>query len=178
MYSKKVPFFIFFYSEKIELLWGMSYWFSRVLGFVVVASLLTSCYVQHPRYSKMDQVLLLNPGQTMDTVSKILGTKPYDLVSKKDSGETVYLYKYRREEVKRIPVFMRRNKGIPAEGEFRDLYITFDIDGKVVEIETREEGRETVVDKKKIDPNSILQAVTTIITVTLPAVMVFLSLGR
>ena len=136
---------------------------------------LTSCYVQQPKHSSIKQVVQLSIGIDKDSVNAILGCQPHDLISKDTTGSTVVLYKYRVKEIKRMPLLMKKNKGIVVDGKWKDLIVTFSKSGKVTSYNTLPEELVTDYKKKKVDPNKIIQAITTAVTVLLPAVLVYLS---
>lgn len=143
--------------------------------FVVVLCLfLSSCYVRHPRFSSIDEVLLIKPGMTQTEVDSIMQTTgPYDIETMSITGEVTYIYKYRVSDIKRLPLLMKRNKGLKTDGRLKDMLITYGPEGIVHHIETREEPEKSITEKKKIDPNTVIQAITTAITVTIPALLFY-----
>ncbi|MGB0881494.1 MAG: hypothetical protein ACPGSO_00975 [Vicingaceae bacterium] len=149
-----------------------TYFFSL---FIVIATLFSSCYVQQPKHSSIEKVVNLTIGINQDSVNSILGCPPHDLIAKDTSGTSVVLYKYRVKEVKRMPLLMRKNKGVKVDGKWKDLVVTFSNEGKVVSYETLPEELVTDYKKKSIDPNKLIQSITTAITVLLPAVLVYFS---
>jgi len=145
------------------------------LAVIFIGMFLSSCYVRHPRYSMVKEVMNVQIGMSFDSVNAVLGQEPYDVLSVNNSGETVYIYKYRVQDIKRIPILMKRNKGVETAGRFRDLQITYSEGGKVLSYKTNDETKESKVEKKKIDPNVIINSVLTAITITIPAILVYLS---
>ena len=141
--------------------------------FVVIAVFFSSCYVQQPKHSSIEQVVNLTIGIDQDSVNAVLGCPPHDLIAKDTSGTSVVLYKYRVKEIKRMPLLMRKNKGVKVDGKWKDLVVTFSNAGKVVSYETLPEELVTDYKKKSIDPNKLIQSITTAITVLLPAVLVY-----
>lgn len=131
---------------------------------------LSSCIVQAPAYTKVEQVLSLKPGMTKEEVSAVLGIPPYDLKSVNEKGETVLIYKYRVTDRKTVPFLMKSSNGVKARGKWVDLFITYGPDGKATSIESCSECEETKPVEKKIDINALL----TVITVTIPAILVYL----
>ncbi|MDG1477092.1 MAG: hypothetical protein P8Q14_08100 [Vicingaceae bacterium] len=70
---------------------------------------------------------------------------------------------------------MRKNKGVIVDGKWKDLVVTFSNTGKVTSYETLPEELVTDYEKKSIDPNKLIQSITTALTVILPAVLVYFS---
>jgi len=60
----------------------------------------------------LDKVVKLETGIKKDSVNSILGCEPYDFVSFDTSGTMVMLYKYRVKEIRRIPLLMKKTKGM------------------------------------------------------------------
>ncbi len=139
--------------------------------------IIQSCVVQHPRYAKSEDVMKVTTGMSVDSVNAVLGMGPNDLVSVDTSGTKVLLYKYRVTEVKRVTPGMRRNKGVEVEGHFKELLLTTNRAEEVVYVETREEAKDSQYKSEKVDPNVLLSSITTFFSVTLPALMVYFSLG-
>lgn len=104
-----------------------------------------------------------------------LGIDPHYLKKKEVSGNTIYAFPYRLCEIKRIPIFMKRNTGIEVEGDFVDLLVTVDQNDQVIALETCTNCHMKDTKTAVIDFNSLIRGVTTMITVTLPALLVFLS---
>ena len=135
-------------------------------------SVFTSCIVIAPKYSRVEQVLTLKQGMTKDSVSKILGIPPYNLVSMNDTGETVLLYKYRVTNRQMVPFFLKPTNGRAVRGKYVNLLVTYNAEGKLIALESCVDCDETIIEEKKIDKDKIV----TLITVTLPAVMIYLGL--
>lgn len=108
-------------------------------------------------------------------VTEIMAMPPYDLVSKDTLGNTAYIYKYRVEDVKRIPILMKKTKGIAAEGAFRDLKLTFNDQNTLVDIQGAYEEQPSEYKREKVDVNRLIASVTTIVTVTIPAIMLYIT---
>lgn len=144
----------------------------RYLLFICIACSLCSCIVQAPKYTKIEQVLMLKPGMTRDEVTAALGIPPYDMRSMNEKGETVLIYKYRVTDRKTIPLFMKPSNGVKTTGKWVDLFVTFSWEGKLTKLESCSGCEETKLTEKKIDINTIV----TFITVTIPAVLVYLGL--
>ena len=85
---------------------------------------------------------------------------------------------YRTSELKRIPIIMRRNTGFEMEGDFVDQLVTLNQENTVVNLETVESSADKDQNTTGIDFNSLIKGIATMITVTLPAFLVFLSSGN
>ncbi|CAG5082097.1 hypothetical protein [Parvicella tangerina] len=137
--------------------------------------MLTGCYVQHPRYVTFETVQTIELGMSYAEVNATMTMPPNDIVSKDTLGYATYIYKYRVEDVKRIPILMRKNKGIPTEGGFRDLQLTFDQEEMLVDIKGAYEEQPSEYKREKVNVNGLIASITTIITVTIPAVMLYIT---
>lgn len=146
-----------------------------VIVVLVLALVFTGCYVRHPRYSSVHAVMKIQPGMQLNVVDSILGTGAYDIVSFGKDGTRKLLYKYRLEDIKRIPVIMKKTKGVPTEGHYMDLVLTINPNNMVTSVETSPERVRSKHEKTKIDTNALLSSLTMLITVTIPSVLVFLS---
>lgn len=143
----------------------------RLFIFVAICGF-SSCIVQAPKYTRIEQVLTLKPGMTKDEVTAALGIPPYDIRSMNDKGETMLIYKYRVTDRKTIPLLMKPANGVRATGKWVDLFVTFSWDGKLTKLESCSGCEETKPTEKRIDINTVV----TFITVTVPAVLVYLGL--
>lgn len=137
--------------------------------------LLSSCYVQHPRYVSLETAKSVELGMSYAEVTNLMSMPPYDLVSKDTLGYTSYIYKYRVKDVKRIPIIMKKHKGIATEGPFRDLKLTFDKHDELVDIQGGYEEQTSEYKREKVDINALIVSVTTIVTVTIPAIMLYIA---
>ena len=134
-------------------------------------SLFCSCIVRAPKYTGIAEVLQLKTGMTKDEVSKTLGIPPYDIKSTTDK-ETIYIYKYRTADRKTFPFLMNKTNGVKAKGKWVDLFVSFDVEGKVTAITSCSDCEDTKVTEKKTDINSIIM----LITISIPAVLVYIGL--
>lgn len=142
-----------------------------ILFLAVVAASLTSCIVQAPKYAPVENVIQLKLGMNEDQVREVLRIPPYDIKSRDSSGY-VYIYKYRVTERNTIPLFMKPTNGVKARGKWVDVFITFSPEGEVMAINSCSECGETEIKERKVDINALI----TIITLTLPTVLVYLGL--
>ena len=144
----------------------------RFFIFVFILTGFTSCIVRAPQYSRVEKVLTLKQGMTKEEVSTVLGIQPYNIVSMNDTGETVLLYKYRVTNRSIVPFFLNETNGHKVRGKYVNLLVTYNKDGKVKSMETCVDCDETIIEEKRVDPDKII----TLITVTLPAIMIYLGL--
>jgi hypothetical protein len=133
---------------------------------------LHSCIVERPPYSKVEKVLTLKLGMSMDTISKILDIPPYDLRSLDDSsGQTVLVYKYRVTDRRTLPFFVKPRNGMRVSGKYRDLAVTYDKDGKATHFESSDTDV-TEKETKIVDINKVIN----LIAVIAPAVLIYLGI--
>lgn len=123
----------------------------------------------------VDKVMAVQTGMTKDTIDSIFGVSPYNLLAYDSTGVVTYTYVYRTRHVKRFPIVMSRKSGLPAEGEFIDLNVTYDTAGVAIHIESCPDCPRDYLTQTDINPTEIIASITTIITVTVPALLVFLS---
>jgi hypothetical protein len=141
-------------------------------SFFMLVCFFASCIVQAPKYTKVEQVLMLKPGMSRDEVTTTLGIPPYDMRSMNDKGETVLIYKYRVTDRKTVPLFMKAANGVKTTGKWVDLFVTFSGEGMLTKIESCSGCEETKTTERKLDINSLI----TFFSVTAPAVLVYLGL--
>lgn len=147
----------------------------HLLAIAVVTYLATSCLVQHPEYSGYDRAMSVDIGMTLDAVKDSLGIEPHYMKKKDESGQTIYAFPYRLCEIKRLPLFMKRNTGVEVEGDFVDLLVTVNENGVVTALETCTNCRLKDEKTTVVDFDGLIRGFTTMLTVTLPALLVFLS---
>lgn len=130
--------------------------------------LLPSCIVQAPKYATVEQVFELKIGMNKEEVAKTLGITPYDIKTMSDT-QVVYIYKYRTTDRKTMPFLLKKTNGKKTEGKYVDLQVTFNKFGRVKYYESVPEP-EVPKEKNSIDINSLF----TLLTVTVPALLVYL----
>ncbi len=151
-------------------------WFVGGLTLVTLV-FFQSCVLQYPPYAKQADVLALNVGVPLDSVNTVLQMEPNDVVSI-DSVSTVFLYKYRTEEIKTVKPGLKRNRGLKVDGVFKECLVKVDTSNIVQNIETRDEAVSTEMKKKKIRPTEVINTVTTFLSVTVPAVLVYFTVNE
>lgn len=139
---------------------------------MLLALIVTSCIIQAPKYTGIQEVFTLKPGMHRDTVSKVLGIEPYDIKLITDSI-TEIIYKYRTTDRKTIPFFMNKTNGIKAKGKWGNLLITYDASDTVLKIEACPSCGKTFISEKKFDYTPII---TTISSISLPAILIYLGI--
>lgn len=70
---------------------------------VAVALLFSSCAsfqstVKAPKFTSVDRLYQIKPGNSYDMVTQTLGCDPYNLLSNQQDGYAIYLYKYKKVE--------------------------------------------------------------------------------
>lgn len=131
-----------------------------------------SCTVKHPRYTTPDAVDSIHIGMTFEAVEDSLGIPYYYIRNKDSTGYTVYAFKYRLKEIRRIPIVMNRNNGFEREGDFVDLFVLVDPNGIVKEISTCTNCTEKEIKTTVVSFDGLIRGITTVITVTLPALII------
>lgn len=141
----------------------------RLLPVLLLVIFCSSCIVQAPKYTHVEQVLELKPGMSQEEVSQKLGIPPYDIRYKNDSLQ-VLVYKYRVTDRKTVPLFKKETNGMKVSGAYVDLLVKYDAAGKMVSFETCSKCSETNEKTTVVDFDKLI----TLITVTLPALLVYL----
>ncbi len=131
----------------------------------------SSCVVNSPRYSTVEKVLALQINQTEEEVSQVLGIPPYNFIFKGD-GETILLYKFRVTDRSTVPLFTGPTNGHSKRGKYVNLKVTYNKAGRATKMQSCSNCDETIDEDKKFDINKVI----TLITVTLPIVLVFLGI--
>jgi hypothetical protein len=142
-----------------------------LLSILCVFSLFAACVVQTPKYAGVDQVFELKTKMSKQEVDRVLGIGPYSLKSKDDS-ETVYIYKYRATERRTFPLFQRKTNGMKSTGKYMDLSVVYDTKTEHVQSMKSKPAPKDAKGKYSIDVNSVF----TLLTVTAPALLVYLGL--
>jgi hypothetical protein len=138
--------------------------------FVMVLSM-TSCIIQSPKYAKVEKVLTLNLGMTVEEVSGILGVPPYDIKSKTDSS-FILIYKYRVADRRTVPFIVTPTNGMKWRGKYVDLFITYSPMGRVTSINSCSDCEDSGNVEKKIDID--FTSIITLITVSVPAILILI----
>ena len=151
----------------------------KALAWLLISILVLSqsCIVQYPPYANSEDVMALEIGMPIDSVNATMKMEPNDIVSR-DSFNTVYLYKYRTKEIKTVTPGLKRNKGLRVEGIFKECLVSVDTANLVYLIETRDEQVGSIAKKEKINFAEILNTVTTFLSVTIPAILVYITVDR
>jgi len=116
---------------------------------VVMALFFSSCKttVPMPRYVPLNKVLTLPLGSTFEEVVQYFGGgengMPYDIISRQKDGYSIYVYQYRTYYREVIPENYDRkgsewNGELVYYGEPKNLYLFFNKEGKLMDIQTEE----------------------------------------
>jgi outer membrane protein assembly factor BamE (lipoprotein component of BamABCDE complex) len=132
---------------------------------------LTSCIVQSPKYTSLEQVMSLRLGMTQAQVEETLGLQPYDLKAFTDTSNA-YIYVYRLVDRKTLSGLTKKLNGKRVLGKYVQLTVTYSKQDKVVSITSCTECPNSLVTKSKID----IEKITAFITVTLPALLIYFGL--
>jgi len=145
--------------------------FFPLLILVFFICIFSSCIINAPRYTTVEKVFALKLGLTKDEVTKILETPPYTLKLMTDS-ETVLLYKFRVKDRTTLPFLLKPNNGKRIDGKYVNLLVTYNKQGLAKNIMTCSDCDETAIETKKINIDKVI----TLLTVTLPIVLVYLGI--
>ena len=142
-----------------------------IIKVVFTVLFFTSCVVQSPKYTTLDQVMTLQMGMSKVQVEEILGVQPYDLKSKTDTSN-VYIYVYRVTDRTSLSLYTKPLNGKKTIGKYVQLFVAYSKDDNVINIETCSLCPDNLVTKKNID----FEKVFVFMTVTLPVLLIFFRL--
>ncbi len=112
---------------------------------------LTSCIVQSPKYTSLDQVMALKVGMTKDEVEKELDLQPYDLKAYTDSTN-VFTYVYRTVDRRTLSFYTKKKNGRKAIGKYVQLHVAYSKkNNKAVLIESCSDCPDNLVSTSKVD---------------------------
>jgi hypothetical protein len=141
------------------------------LKFLFPILLFSSCIVQSPKYTSLEQVMSLHTGMTKTEVEESLKLKPYDLKAVTDSGTTL-IYIYRVIDRRTLSFDTKPDNGRKSTGKYVQLQVTYSKENKVVNIESCNTCPDNLVTKSRVD----IEKVIAFITVTLPVLLVYFGL--
>src|SRR6478752_4937158 len=98
--------------------------------------LLSSCLIQAPKYSMLENVMKLKPGLTLQQVNDTLDLEPYSIKNRDSSGKYTIIYKYRVYDRSTIPFFLKRKNGVTVKGKFVTLLAHFDKNNLLTSFDT------------------------------------------
>lgn len=108
----------------------------------------------------------------MDSVNRKLGVEPYDINIYDSIGYRSFIYKYRTTDRKTIPFMLKETNGKKKIGKYMDLVAYYDSTNIAYRFESR--PTDSKVDQKKFNVNAIV----TIVTVVVPALLVYLGIQK
>jgi hypothetical protein len=144
---------------------------AKNLKILFILMFFTSCIVQSPKYSTLEQVMSLQTGMSRAEVEQKLQLQPYDLKAYNDTSN-VFIYVYRVNDRKTFSFNTHQVNGIQTKGKFVQLFITYSRDGKVISIESCSLCPDNLVVRSKID----FEKIFVFITITLPLLLIFFGL--
>jgi hypothetical protein len=137
-------------------------------------TLTSSCILQSPKYTYLENVMNLNVGMSKDQVETVLDLEPYDLKAYTDSSN-VFTYIYRVNDRKTLSLFTKRKNGIHSRGKYVQLFVTYTKDNsKCTYIETCSLCPDNLVNKSTVD----FEKIFTFLTVTAPVILVYIGLQK
>ncbi len=146
---------------------------TKVLTITAFLLFLTSCIVQSPKYSTLEQVMSLQLGMSKTQVEETLGIQPYNLKAYNDTSN-VFTYVYRVIDRRTLPLNTKPANGKKVIGRYVQLDVAYSKDGKVIKIESCSLCPDNLVTVQKID----FEKVILFITVTLPVILVYIGLKK
>gem|GEM_PF-2481173 len=145
----------------------------KILAIALIPSFfIQSCIVSAPKYTHVEQVMLLKTGMSMDTVNQRLGIKPYDIDIYDSTGYRSFIYKYRTTDRKTVPFMLKETNGKKKIGKYMDLVAYYDSTDIAYRFESR--STDSKVDQKKFNINVWV----TIVTVVVPSLLVYLGIQK
>lgn len=143
-----------------------------VLKLATIVLFFSSCLIQSPKYTSLDQVMALELGMTKEQVDKSLNIIPYDLKAYTDTSE-VFIYVYRTTERRTLSLYTKKKNGREVLGKYVQLFVTYSKkNGKVVKIESCSDCPNDLSHGIKIDYEKIILFTTA----TLPVILIYLGL--
>ena len=140
--------------------------------FLLPVFLLTSCIIQSPKYTTLNQVMSLHLGMTKNEVDEALGVKPYDIKALTDTS-TVLIYVYRVIDRRTLAFNTKPTNGKKSTGKYVQMEVTYSPDNKVIKMESCNLCPDNLVKKSRID----FEKVFTFVAVTLPVLLVFFGIA-
>lgn len=143
------------------------------LAYLFIVLLLSSCLVQSPKYTLIENVMELKIGMTKEEVETKLDLKPYDLKSRTDSSN-VFIYIYRVHNRETVSFWTRHKNGAKVLGKHVQLNVAYSLDNKVTSIESCTNCPDNLVVRSKIDFGKIFS----FITVSVPLILVYIGVSQ
>jgi hypothetical protein len=144
---------------------------NKVLKVGFIFLLLSSCIIQSPKYTSLEKVISLQIGMQKDSVEKVLGIVPYNLLKRNDTS-TTYIYVYRLIDRRTISFDTKAINGKETKGKYVQLAIEYSKKNKVLSIASCSLCPDNLVTTRKIDFEKIILFVT----VTLPVLLIYFGL--
>jgi len=114
----------------------------------------------------------LRTGMTLDTVNRRLGIQPYDMYIFDSTGNHSYVYKYRTTDRKTAPFLTKETNGKKKIGRYMDLIAYYDTANVAYRFESQ--ATDSKLEQKKININALV----TLVTVVVPALLVYLGIQK
>jgi hypothetical protein len=145
-----------------------------VLKFAVVVLFFSSCLMQSPKYTSLENVTSLELGMTKAQVEERLNLEPYDLKAYTDTSN-IFIYVYRTHERRTLSFYTEEKNGRHALGKYVQLFVTYSKkNNKVIQVESCSECPNDLNRRIKIDYEKIYAFVT----VTLPVILIYIGLKQ
>lgn len=145
----------------------------KIIAFIGVLIIFTSCIVQSPKYTTLQKVISLQLGMSKAEVEQTLGIQPYDLKAYTDTSN-VFIYVYRVTDRKTLSFYTKFVNGKKSIGKYVQLEVTYSKKDKVTKIESCNTCPDNLVNIDKINFSGIF----VFITVTLPVLLIYIGLKK
>jgi hypothetical protein len=146
---------------------------NQVVKITFFVFFLSSCIVQSPKYTTLEQVMSLKLGMSKPQVEAALGVEPYNIKAYTDTSN-VFIYVYRVMERRTISLRTKPTNGKKVIGKYVQLAVGYSKDDKVISIESCQLCPDNLETKKQIDFSKI----GIFFTVTLPVLLIYLGLQK
>jgi hypothetical protein len=145
----------------------------KITAIALSVTMLTSCIIQSPKYTTLEQVMRVEIGMDKSHVDDMLQIEPYDLKSRTDTSN-VYIYVYRVRNRQTLSIYTKPINGKEVTGRYIQMAIGYSKTDKVISIESCSLCPDNLVTKSKVD----VAKVAVFFTVTVPAVLIYLGLQK
>ena len=141
----------------------------KTIKILFILLFFTSCIVQSPKYTTLEQVMTLQTGMSRVEVENTLKLQPYDIKAISDTSN-VFIYIYRVNDRKTLSFNTTSLNGRNSRGKYVQLFVTYSMDDTVVSIESCSMCPDNLVTRSKID----FEKVFVFLTVTLPVLLIYI----
>jgi hypothetical protein len=141
----------------------------ETIKFLFILLFFTSCIVQSPKYTSLEQVMTLQTGMSRVEVENTLKLQPFDIKAISDTSN-VLIYIYRVYDRKTLSFNTTSLNGKKSRGKYVQLFVTYSMNDTVTSIESCSLCPDNLVTRSKID----FEKVFVFLTVTLPVLLIYI----